>query len=208
MNTATPAHALTVTLHYAEPPSFSTWEMVLLALLIVLSLVGFFARVARVLRNIFTARKDPDFHIAPVGRRISDFFWEVLCQAKVIKERPLPGLAHAFVFWGFLAFALVSLNHFASGFRLGFLDADGYVGGFYFWFAAIFALLVAVSIAGLFIRRFFVRPIWLGTKGLLRIRRDRVPHLRADGHLPRSLRHPIDFARSHAVYGGRTRFAS
>jgi Fe-S oxidoreductase len=171
MNTATPAHVLALTLHYAEPPSFSTLEMVLLALLIVLSLVGFFWRFDRVLRNIFTARKDPDFHIAPIGRRIWDFFWEVLCQAKVIKERPLPGLAHAFVFWGFLAFALVSLNHFASGFRLGFLDGDGPVGGFnfwfggfYFWFAAVFALLVAVSIAGLFVRRFFVRPIWLGRK--------------------------------------------
>src|SRR6202020_2357658 len=168
MNTATLAHVLIFTLHYAEPPSFSTAEIVLLAVLIVLSLVGFFWRFQHVLRNIFTARKDADFHIAPIGRRVWDFFWEVLCQAKVIKERPLPGLAHAFVFWGFLAFALVSLNHFASGFRLGFLDADGpigsLIGGFYFWFAAVFALLVAVSIAGLFVRRFFVRPIWLGRK--------------------------------------------
>ncbi len=165
MNPATLMHLLALTLHYAEPPSFSTAEMVLLAVLIVLSLGGFFWRFNRVLRNILTARKDPDFHLAPIGKRIWDFFWEVLCQAKVIRERPLPGLAHAFVFWGFLAFALVSLNHFASGFRLGFLDrAIGWLGGFYFWFAAIFALLVAVSIAGLFVRRFFVRPIWLGRK--------------------------------------------
>ena len=34
---------------------------------------------------------------------VLDFFWEVLCQGKVIRERPLPGLAHAFVFWGFCA---------------------------------------------------------------------------------------------------------
>src|ERR1700733_11212448 len=164
MNTATPAHGLALTLHYAEPPSFFALEMVLLGLLIVLSLVGFFWRFNRVLRNIFAARKDPDFHIAPIGRPIWNFFWEVLCQAKGIKERPLPGLAHAFVFWGFLAFALVSLNHFASGLRLGFLSVDGYVGGFYFGFAAVWALLVAASIAGLFVRRFFVRPVWLGAK--------------------------------------------
>src|ERR1700759_4612586 len=164
MNIAIPTHALAFALHYAEPPSFSSTEKVLLTLLIVLSLVVFFGRFYRVLRNILTARKDSDFRLAPVGKRVWDFFWEVLCQAKVIRERPLPGLAHAFVFWGFLAFALVSLNHFAAGFGLGFLDADGWLGGFYFWFAAIFALLVAVSIAGLFIRRFFVRPIWLGKK--------------------------------------------
>lgn len=164
MKPATFMHLFALPLHYAEPPSFSMAEMILLGVLIVLSLGGFFWRFNRVLRNIFTARKDPDFHLAPIGKRVWDFFWEVLCQAKVIRERPLPGLAHAFVFWGFLAFALVSLNHFAAGFRLGVLDADNWVGGFYFWFAAVFALLVAVSIAGLFVRRFFVRPIWLGRK--------------------------------------------
>lgn len=164
MNNALTIDVLALTLRYAEPPWFTTGEKLLLALLIVISLAGFFWRFSGVLRNIFTARRDPDFHIAPIGRRIWDFFWEVLCQAKVIKERPLPGLAHAFVFWGFLAFALVSLNHFAAGFGLSFLPAESWIGGFYFWFAAVFALLVAVSIAGLFVRRFFVRPIWLGKK--------------------------------------------
>ena len=125
MNFMTLPHVLALRLHYAEPPSFSVTEMVLLAVLTVLAVVGFFARFDRVLRNIFTARKDPDFHLAPIGRRIWDFFWEVLCQAKVIRERPLPGLAHAFVFWGFCAFALVTLNHFAAGFGFGFLDPDG-----------------------------------------------------------------------------------
>ena len=42
MTTATPAHVLALTLHYAEPPSFSALEMVLLGLLIALSLGGFF----------------------------------------------------------------------------------------------------------------------------------------------------------------------
>lgn len=156
--------ALALSLRYAEPPSFSGLEKLLLAVAILLSVGGFFARFRHVLRNILTARKDPDFHLTHLGRRTWDFFWEVLCQAKVIKERPLPGLAHAFVFWGFLAFALVSLNHFGAGFGLGFLPPESWVGRFYFWFAAIFALLVAVSIAGLFVRRFFVRPIWLGKK--------------------------------------------
>ena len=93
MNPATPAHVLAsvfasmTTLHYAEPPSFSMAEMVLLAVFMVLSAVGFFWRFDRVLRNIVTARKDPDFHIAPIGKRVWDFFWEVLLQAKVIRER-------------------------------------------------------------------------------------------------------------------------
>jgi Fe-S oxidoreductase len=162
MYIAVMGHTLLLSLHYAEPPYFSTTEIGLLTVLSVLSLAGFFWRFTRVLRNILTARRDAGFHLFPLGKRVWAFFWEVLCQAKVIRERPLPGLAHAFVFWGFLAFALVSLNHFAAGFRIAFLHSDSWVGGFYFWFAAIFALLVTVSIAGLFVRRFFVRPIWLG----------------------------------------------
>jgi Fe-S oxidoreductase len=82
----------------------------------------------------------------------------------VIQQRPLPGLAHAFVFWGFLAFALVTTNHVLTGLRLGALQHTGIVGEFYFDFVALWALLVAVSIAGLFVRRFFVRPRWLGEK--------------------------------------------
>ena len=81
-----------------------------------------------------------------------------MLQAKVIRQRPLPGLAHAFVFWGFCAFALVTLNHVAIGFGTRFLAP----GSFYFHLAAVFAVLVAISIAGLFVRRFFVRPKWLG----------------------------------------------
>jgi Fe-S oxidoreductase len=147
---------------YTEPSQFSIIEKILLAALIVGSMYIFGVRIAPVVQAIFSARKDPDFSIQPVGRRIWDFFWEVMCQAKVIKERPLPGIAHAFVFWGFCAFALVSLNHIASGFAWPLLSHEGAIGNFYFYFAAIFAVLVALSIAGLFIRRFVVRPRWFG----------------------------------------------
>ena len=39
---------------------------------------------------------------------------------------------------------------------------DSGFGSFYFGFVAVWAVAVAVSIAGLFIRRFIVRPVWLG----------------------------------------------
>ncbi len=148
----------------AEPERFAWPEVGLVVALALLSGALFVYRFEPILGRILRSKKDADFSISPVGRRVWDFVWEVLCQGKVIKERPLPGLAHAFVFWGFLAFALVSLNHFANGVRLGFLPPASVVGRFYFWFAAVWAALVAVSIAGLFVRRFFVRPVWLGKK--------------------------------------------
>ena len=147
-----------------EPLRFSAGEMVLVAGLCVASLGAFVWRVWPIAANILRAKKDVGFSLSPLGSRAWTFFWEVLCQAKVIKQRPLPGVAHAFVFWGFLAFALVSLNHLATGLRLGFLQHTGFVGTFYFGFAGVWAVLVALSIAGLFWRRFVVRPRWLGAK--------------------------------------------
>jgi Fe-S oxidoreductase len=148
----------------AEPQGFETWEKFLLFVLILASAAIFLSRFVPILSRILKSKKDANFKFAPVGKRIWDFVWEVICQAKVIRERPLPGIAHAFVFWGFCAFALVTLNHFAIGFGVGFLDPTGFFGRFYSYFAASFAAACALGIFSLFVRRFFVRPRWLGQK--------------------------------------------
>ena len=136
--------------------------MPILLLLIVASLAGFWMRFRRVLRVIAAAKPDPGFRLLDIPRRTGQFISEVLLQSKVIKERPLPGIAHAFVFWGFCAFVLVTINHFAQGFGLTLLARDSAFGHLYFGFVAIFAAAVAISITGLAIRRFVVRPKWLG----------------------------------------------
>jgi Fe-S oxidoreductase len=154
--------ALTATL--AEPEHFSLAEKLLLVVLVAASAAGFWRRFGVVLDKILKSKKDPSFHLFPIGKRVWDFVCEVLFQTKVIRQRPLPGLAHAFVFWGFCAFALVTLNHFAVGLGLGFLNPASFFGRFYTYFAAVFAIACAVGIFGLFVRRFLVRPKWLGKK--------------------------------------------
>jgi len=150
----------------AEPTHFSVFEKLLLAALILASALLFWKRFGIVVNKIWHSRRDPGFRLFPVSRRVWDFFWEVLCQAKVIRERPLPGIAHAFVFWSFLAFALVTLNHIATGFGLGFLSQTGFFARFYFYFAAAFAIACSISILGLFVRRFLVQPVWLSRPGV------------------------------------------
>jgi Fe-S oxidoreductase len=141
----------------------ANWPLrVLLLCLICLSVSLFWRRFSQVSRNVLRARRDSDFQLSPLAPRARKLFWEVLCQAKVIRERPLPGLAHAFVFWGFCAFALVSLNHLASAFGINFLPHHSWFGGFYFWFAFLFAVCCAISIVGLAFRRLVLRPKWLG----------------------------------------------
>ena len=154
--------AFTATL--AEPQHFSLAEKLLLVVLVAASAGAFWHRFGVVLDKILKSKKDPSFHLFPIGKRIWDFVCEVLFQTKVIRQRPLPGLAHAFVFWGFCAFVLVTLNHFAAGLGLGFLNPASFFGRFYTYFAAVFALACAVGILGLFVRRFLVRPKWLGEK--------------------------------------------
>jgi Fe-S oxidoreductase len=110
-----------------------------------------------VLRRVRQSKPDADFQLRPLLPRVRKFVWEVLLQAKVIRQRPWPGVAHACVFWGFCAFALITVNHIseAFGWALG-------LGMFYRGMAAGFAVAAAVSIMGLAARRFISRPGWLG----------------------------------------------
>ncbi|MGO9261698.1 MAG: (Fe-S)-binding protein [Bryobacteraceae bacterium] len=141
----------------------TTWmERALLSVLMAASLGLFGWRLRKVVEAVRGSRPTPGFKLAPMGPRVRQFLWEVMAQGKVIVQRPLAGLAHAFVFWGFCAFALVTVNHVAEGFGLRILTPASGFGRFYFGFVAVWAAAVAVSITGLFIRRFVVRPVWLG----------------------------------------------
>ncbi len=140
------------------------WETLLLIVILGASLVLFSRRFGRVVSIVRRAKPDADFSLAPLAPRVREFVWDVLLQAKVIRHRPGPGLAHACVFWGFCAFALVTLDHLAAGFGFRLLDRAGWFGRGYFFLAACFAVAVTVSIAGLAVRRFLLRPKWLGEK--------------------------------------------
>ena len=146
----------------AEPQRFSSAEQLIFAVLAAASVYMFWRRFGPILRVILRSKKDADFHLFPLWPRLRDFVWEVMLQGKVIRQRPLAGFAHALVFWAFCAFALVTLNHCALLFGSGFLNPAGAAGRLYSYLAALFAIACAAGIAGLFIRRFFVRPRWLG----------------------------------------------
>ncbi|HVW86026.1 MAG TPA: (Fe-S)-binding protein, partial [Bryobacteraceae bacterium] len=137
-------------------------EKILLAVFICASIAGFWWRFRRVASIISAAKPDADFHIGSLGPRLRDFISEVLLQSKVITQRPVAGITHAFVFWGFCAFALITINHIATGFGIPLLSRESGFGRAYFGFVALFALAVAVSISYLAFRRFVLRPIWLG----------------------------------------------
>ena len=84
-----------------------------------------------------------------------------MCQANVIQRRPLPGIAHAFLLWGFCAFLLAEVDHFASIFNYTLIDRDSSFGVFYFWLVFLFALCCTFAITGLAFRRYILKSEWL-----------------------------------------------
>src|SRR5215471_10405313 len=140
----------------------SLLEKLLLLALIVASVGVFLARFSKVAKIIAAAKPDSGLVLSDLPRRFANFIREVLLQAKVIKQRPIAGAAHALVFWGFLAFALITLNHFALGFGFPFLSRENVFGRVYMGFVAVVAVSVIVGIVYLGFRRFILRPRWLG----------------------------------------------
>ena len=123
----------------------ASWlERAILVVILLTSFGLFWWRFRKVLNVIRGSRTTTDFELSPLGPRIRQFLWEVMLQGKVIEQRPLPGLAHAFVYWGFLAFALVTINHIASAFNARFLIHDSNFGSFYLGFVAVWTVAMAI----------------------------------------------------------------
>jgi Fe-S oxidoreductase len=130
--------------------------------LLFLSFIGAFA--AQVARRVQLIAAAPNtFSIDHLGARATRFLVDVVLQFRTIKERPAAGIAHAFVFWGFVAFGGYTLTEFLRG--LGIVDLT-HAGWFnaYRRVLAPFAVAVLGGILYLLIRRAFVRPVGLGTK--------------------------------------------
>ena len=138
---------------------FDTMSTIILWLLVLLFAGAFAAQVATRVRLIAAAPNT--FSVDDLGARGRRFLVDVVFQRQTIAERPAAGLAHAFVFWGFVAFGGYTVTEFLHG--LGIADLTG-TGWFYTYRLVLTPLAIAVlaGIVFLLIRRAFVRPVALG----------------------------------------------
>jgi Fe-S oxidoreductase len=135
-------------------------EIWIFRLLVLLAAVLFgqqmFVRV-----RLFLRAKD-NLSLDDLGSRVQNFVADVVFQRRVFRNKPLVGLAHLFVFWGFVAFGGYTLGEFLKG--LGIVDLTGTrVFHAYTLMLVPFASAVLAGIVGLVIRRGVVRPRALGT---------------------------------------------
>lgn len=132
----------------------------LLLWMLVLGFLGAF--VSQVATRVGLVRAAQNtFSLDQLGPRAKRFFVDVVAQRRTIRERPVAGLAHALVFWGFIAFGGYTTVEFLYG--LGIVDLR-HAG----WFAVYRAVLTPFAVAVLFgigyllVRRAVLRPVGLG----------------------------------------------
>jgi Fe-S oxidoreductase len=118
----------------------------------------FFKTVNRRLISVFPSHGDLPFDHVP--RRLWRVFVEVILQYRVVRDRPVVGILHAAVLWGFFAFGWATAGHLLLGLRG--LDKATEAQTWYGAFVAVWALAVLVGIVGLSFRRFVLRPKPLG----------------------------------------------
>ena len=94
---------------------------------------------------------------AHLGSRLKDELVIYLLQRKLLK-RPyyIRGLAHAFIFWGFIVITLGTVDLLTTG--VAGLRAPGAESGFFGWAVDLFAVLVLTAILLAVVRRVFFKP--------------------------------------------------
>jgi Fe-S oxidoreductase len=134
-------------------------ELIILTLLIVVCVALFTQPIAQRLRIAKSVRHG--YTQERRAERWKRFFDEVILQVKVVKERPLTGIMHGFVFFGFVIFALETFSQFAAEYGWHPLG-DGGFHQVYRAIVAVISVLVLIGIGYLAFRRFVLRPKALG----------------------------------------------
>lgn len=133
----------------------SIFEIVLFAATAVLTVWLSLKEFGRKFRLIGQG-KDP---IQPRKPKFGEMIKRVMLQLCVFLRRPVTGFFHAVIFWGFLVFLLITLNHTAEGFVRGFsLFGHGVINDIILFGANIFAFLIILAVIYFLVRRYVFKP--------------------------------------------------
>ncbi len=140
------------------------------SILILLGLLGsfgfFFIRSRRLIQLMTRVEGSQPIPSDRLPERLKIFFTEVLLQSRV-REKQFPGLAHAFIFLGFIVVLPHTIELMIAGIfpAFSFARVVPAIYGYYAFLADILALLVLVGLAYCVYRRLILKPKYL-TDGL------------------------------------------
>jgi len=126
----------------------------------------FFIRVKDLVLIMQSVQGEAQFELNRIPERIKLLFTDILGQSNV-RRKTMPGWAHTFIFFGFLAVQPHSLELMIQGVFPGFHVASWIPGlyGAYLFAADILAFLVLTGLGYALYRRLFLKPAYL-TDGL------------------------------------------
>jgi len=146
--------------------TYVTVKSILMAAALVAAFGLFFTRVRRLYRIMRAVAGKSVFTLDRIAERVRVIFTDVLAQTNV-RRKPLPGLAHTLIFFGFLAVqphsAALMIQGVFHDFEIARLAPRLY--GSYMFVADILAFLVLFGLGYALYRRIFIRPKYL-TDGL------------------------------------------
>ena len=99
---------------------FNTIEQLMLSVLIIFAISSFSLDLFKKFKIIM--KGTGKFPLDNFFFRMKKVFFEFILQKKVLSQRFWPGLMHAFVFWGFIFFSVITVDHFLLGYNIHFFS--------------------------------------------------------------------------------------
>lgn len=139
----------------------TTLEKVLFFFILTGSMGYFLWRTWLLIRLVRMGKRDPECRTEHLPARVGGMLADVFLQRRVLRK-PVTGLFHLLIVWGFFVFAVNTINHFAGAFFPGFhLFGETALANHYTMLADLFAVLILAGVLGLAIRRYVFRPAGL-----------------------------------------------
>ena len=117
-----------------------------------LGLRGFY----RLYRRIAAGQHDTDSRVDHPARRLWYALRTTLTQSRTFRKRPVIGMFHSFIFYGFVFYLLVNLVDAIDGYIPLSFASLGIAGNLYVLLADVLSALVLVGVIALVLRRFLL----------------------------------------------------
>lgn len=137
----------------------SSWIERLILLGALFASLGFFIREVWIRVQLIKRGKREVSRTDRPMERLRFMVVRVASQFCAIKDRPLAGIMHAFLFWGFMLFTVATINHVIGAFVSGF-SLWGHSAFNDLWFLAVDVVAVLTIAGTLFLafRRYVIKP--------------------------------------------------